>query len=143
MSLGDFLIQVKDRKVQKIYGLPSCVGEIKIGDFRETFIMPLDWWTVGDYETQWLEGIERIKHCDESCLVTTIQDLKKIPLIDWWILYKVGSTVYVQNELIAGDCLQTFLNRGEFNRETCYDFIEPRQTVTEDGEKISEWSFEL
>jgi len=119
-----------------------CKGQICIGKYKEDFEMALDFWSLDEYRQQLHEGLERLKDHNQSCLITNFETTRT-PMIDWWILYKVGSTVYVQNELIAGDCLQTFLNRGEFNRETCYDFIEPRQTVTEDGEKISEWSFEF
>ena len=135
--MNNFSIKVLGNK-----GACFCEGEVRIGEFIESFKMALGSWSLEEYKQQWHEGLERLKNHDQSCLIANIQEFEN-SLVDWWILYKEGNTVYVQNELMAGDCLQAFLTRGEFNRETCYDFIEPRQTVTKDGEKISEWSFEL
>lgn len=146
MSLGDFLIQVKDRKVQKIYGLSSCIGEIKIGEFRETFIMPLDWWTIENYEKQWREGIERIKHCDESCLVTTVQNLETLPQIDWWILYKQDGKIFVYNQMLMNEIIDRLKysveNLSRFTIQTCYSYI-PSHKLFVKNSKVSKWEVTL
>jgi len=143
MSLNDLSIKVKDRKIQKIYGLNSCVGEIKIGDFCESFIMPLNWWAIEDYEKQWKEGIERIKYHDSSCLVTTVQNLDSDPFIDWWVLYKNNKTIIVYNQILLDELLEKskykFENLSLFSIQTCYSYIGPKKLSAKINEKISKW----
>lgn len=146
MSLGDLSIQVKDRKVVKIHGLSSCIGEIKIGEFKETFIMPLDWWTIKDYEKQWQEGIERIKICDESCLVTTVQNLEMSPHIDWWILYKQDGKILIYNQMLIDETIDSLKHKieslSQFTIQTCYSYIPPYKLLTK-NKKVSQWEITL
>jgi len=146
MSLSDLSIQIQDRKVQKIYGLSSCTGEIKIGEFRETFISPLDWWTIEDYEKQWQDGIDRIKHCNESCLVTMAQNLETSPQIDWWILYKKNGKVLIYNQLlideIIGQLKYKIENLSQFTPQTCYSYIPPYKLFAKNS-KASKWEITL
>ena len=116
------------------------MGEISIGGYDETLYMPLDYWTISDYKRQWQEGLERIKTHDQSCLVATTHDLAMRPFIDWWLLYKVGDEVYVQNQLVIGDIYQDQIGNNEFTVDNCYDFIPPRHiNRNEDKDKVSEW----
>ena len=101
--------------------------------------MPLIGWTIKDYEKQWAEGIERIKHENQSCLIATMQDIKDQPFISWWILYKEGNKIFVQNQILLSQLYKEVVGNKPFNEKTCYQFISPRRTITEDGEKISEW----
>jgi len=119
-----------------------CEGQIQIGEFTENFIMSLEVWSLDEYKAQWSEGLERLKTHGQTCLVANLQEIDSC-FIDWWILYREGDIVYVQNELIAGEYLHSVLKGMPFDQETCYSFIEPRCVVTEDGDKISEWSFRM
>jgi hypothetical protein len=49
-----------------INNIPSVWGRITIDDFTERFIMPLEYWSIEDYEKQWREGLDRIKIQDKS-----------------------------------------------------------------------------
>lgn len=136
-----FLIHVIDYNTTISYGMPCCVGEIQINEFKETFDMPTEWWSVEDYKQQWLEGLERIKTHNSSCLVATIQDPTKAPWVNMWVLYKEHDVVYIQNFLLQGKLFIKDLKKMPFTRETCYNFIDPRETLDSDGiTKISEWS---
>lgn len=64
--------------------------------------MPLNWWTIKEYEKQWKEGLERIKSHDKSCLVVSIYDPIQEPQVEWWILYKEGNKIFVQNHRLFG-----------------------------------------
>ena len=139
--LKNISIKVIDKKKQFIYGLPSALGEIRIGSFKEKFIMPLIGWTIKDYEKQWAEGIERIKHETKSCLIATMEDIegRKIPLINWWLLYKKGNQIFIRNNLMFGSNYKKRVGNKIFNAETCYQFI-PRRMMAKKGEpKSSEW----
>ena len=140
--MGIFSIHIYDPVVRISYDMPCCIGEIQIGDFKETFEMPLEYWTIEDYQKQWRAGIERIKTHDNSCLVTELQDPNKAPRAIIWELYKEGDKVYIQNRLLYGRLFHKLLKKRPFTVETCYDFISPRETES-DGDPISEWVIDL
>jgi len=142
MSLADLQIRVVDLKRKKLRGISVCKGEIQIGTFKETFVMPLDSWSVKDYEQQWREGLERIKTHDTSCLVTAIQELKTEPYVDLWILYKDGNMIYIQNHIFdASD--YSGKNLTDFNIQNCYSYLFPRRPFKYDGLNPQEWEVSL
>jgi hypothetical protein len=139
-----FSIEVITKKPKKIYGLLSHEGQITIGDFKETFAMPLNSWKIEQYQQQWKEGLARIKTHDYSCLVSVVQNLNANPLVELWALYKEGNTVFFHNELLNNlivEELKLPLNLSDFNLKTCYELVnEPREITTPEGDKISAWS---
>jgi hypothetical protein len=125
-------------------GFYCLLNNIKINDFQETNSMAVDYWTKEDYQRQWEEGLEKIKIHNVSCLVTSIQNpIKSIPLLNWWVLYKIDNKIIIQNELLYDEVYKEEIGDKLFSPESCYDFIRPRVTHTEDGQKISEWIVEL
>jgi hypothetical protein len=114
-------------------------GEIHIEDYIEGFYIPLEWWSIKDYERQWKEGIARLKNNDTSCLVTTIYDPRIKPFIEWWVLYRIGNKIHIQPQGIFGDLYRERIGIKPFTPNTCYDFIPSRKILTNEGNKISEW----
>jgi hypothetical protein len=136
----DIRVEITSKRPRKIHNVKAYEGRIYIGDFNEHLYIPLDWWTIEDYKRQWKEGLERIKTHDTSCLVVTIHDPGIRKFVDWWTLYKEGNTIYVQNGWLIEDAYEQTVGNKPFTPETCYDFVSPRTTHTEEGDKISEWS---
>jgi CdiI N-terminal domain len=129
-------IHIIDRNPQIIYGLPCAKGEIIIGDFRETFEMPLATGSLHDYERQWHEGIERIQTYIQSCLITNVQGLDtKAPLVNWWLLYKEGSTIFIRNQMLFGKIYREKVGNNPFTLNTCYQYIQERIAKKD----VSEW----
>jgi hypothetical protein len=111
-------------------------GQIRIGDFAELFEASLLYWSVEDYKKQWRQGLSRLLfEQKQSCLITSMYDPSDANFIFWWVLYPEGDTVYIQNHLLFLDQLDT-----AFSLSKLYDYIYPRETINEDGRKISEWS---
>lgn len=135
----DICIKFTEEQPKKLF----AKGEIIIKNFRESFYSSLEYWNIGDYERQWEEGLRRIIINSQSCLVTTVQDPNKYPLIDWWVLYKENGKIFIQNELIVDETYEELINGNSFNVENCYNYIRPRITYTDEGEKISEWNINL
>lgn len=140
-----FGIKIKENKKRK-----PCLGEIKINNFKESFIMSLNDWTMEDYKKQWQAGIDRLKHANSSTLIANAQGLKHLsfekeifPLIEWWILYKVDNKVYIQNKLMCDVIYKKIVGKKPFNAQTCYQFITPRNTHTSEGYEIDEWVMDL
>jgi hypothetical protein len=141
------MISIKVKKTGDIiiHNMPSAIGQIIINEFKENFRIPLISWDLEDYQKQWNEGLERIKHEDNSCLVTAYEDEVAcgLPFANWWILYKEGSQLCIQNHILSPHIYEERVGRKKITPETCYTYIPPRRTHTEDGTKISEWVVNL
>lgn len=137
----NLFIEVKNQKPEIIHGVLAVLGKIYIGDFKETIYIPLDYWSLDDYKRQWKEGLERIKTHDTSCLVATIHDPGIRPYINWWLLYKVGDKVYIQNKLYLSDIYKRQIGDKLFTIDNCYEFITPRRINKgkKEEDKVSEW----
>ncbi len=118
------------------------VGEITIGDFKETFLVSIDNWNKKRYEEQWVRAIERIAYSNvniNSTLVTSIPDFSKEVMIEHWPLYKIDEVVYMQNHR-----LDTVPLKESVTDENIYKFIRPRETFSEStSQPISEWQVSL
>jgi len=111
-------------------------GIIQIGDFDERFNVPIEMWSIPDYKRQWREGIERFLAGEiSSCLVVGMRNPLRGVFINTWSMYVDREQVVFQNQILL--CKQI---RRRFTGHNFYDFIEPRETQTEDGEPISEWT---
>lgn len=142
-KIPDITIGTTTTTLSLVDGLPSCWGEIIINDFKEKFIMSLDSWSLNDYQQQWREGLAKIHQQSQSCLVTSAQNLTTKPLVNWWVLYRHGDTIFIQNHLLFGKRFATKLAKIPFTPATCYDYIPPRETISDDGTPISEWSVKV
>jgi hypothetical protein len=115
------------------------IGEIVLDDFKEKFVIPLDFWSIDQYQAHWIQGIERItKGAFKSCLITALYAPQIAHHIFWWIIYREGQKCIFQNQMFI-------LNNEErnFDPSSPYPFIQDRQTYTEDGLPISEWEIQL
>lgn len=142
----NLFIKVGNKKPKIINNVLAVMGKIHINDFKETIYIPLDLWALDDYKQQWKEGLERIKTHDQSCLVATIHDPNIRPYINWWLLYKVGDKIYIQNCLYLSDIYKNYIGDKIFTVENCYEFIPPRfseDDCNEEGFSVSEWVISL
>ena len=110
-------------------------GQITIGDFTESFMAPLAFWSTSDYQAQWKAGLLRIlKGAAKSCLITEVHSPSGNPHVMWWLLYRSGTSVFIQNNLLLPR------NRGNrFAIQSPYRNIPRRVTMNEEGLRISEW----
>ncbi|MEQ6023600.1 hypothetical protein SOM70_13585 [Streptomyces salinarius] len=118
-------------------GAGEALGCIRVGEFEERFPMSLSYWSVVQYEASWRRCLGLLVEGGPdttSCLVTSITDPANSNFLFCWPLYRSGSVIYVQNSII-------FLNElaEEFAPDEPWRFVEPRSTVDEDGQAISEW----
>lgn len=113
-------------------------ARISIGSFNEVFSVPLSYWTEKEYEQQWIAGLDRIVLESTSCFVTGMRDPENANFIFIWSMYREGEMVYFQNNILFLDEL------GEpFDESNIYRYIPSRETINDEGEKISEWSLQL
>lgn len=105
-------------------------------DFTEDFPMDLTYWSEDNYRDSWTAALHVLDEgrTATTCLISSITDPTNSNFIFCWPLYRDGEDVYVQNSLIFLDELTDEFLPGEPWRS-----VEPRTTVDEDGNKISEW----
>lgn len=115
----------------------DSVGEIKIGDFTETFDMATDYWTIFDYKRQWIDGLRRVVQGKDSSLITSLTDPKSANYIVWWPLYVRGSNVIVHNQLLFLDQLKQ-----NFCIHDPYVHVPTYSNRNDDGDEIwnSSWA---
>jgi hypothetical protein len=111
-------------------------AEIVIGAHKEIAEVPLQYWRRDQYRDQWHGAIERIvSGKPTACLITGMHDPRTANFLMWWPMWREGEIVYIQNQILFMDDI-----RASFNESEPHRFIPKRATVTDDGEKISEWS---
>lgn len=114
----------------------SASGIIKIGDFEEQFIASLDFWSLSDYRSHWFTALKRFQQGEvTSSLITSLTDPNNTNFITWWPIYKVNKTLHFQNQILfMADLKEPFCLDNPFAH------IPERETHTDIGEPISEWS---
>jgi hypothetical protein len=117
----------------------ACYGYIQIGDFREKLEINVSFWMPEDYIAQWNRAILRIVEKDEkSCLITSLSSPQDSNFIFWWPMYRNKDTVFIQNGILFLDEISS-----SFTFENPYEDVPDRETVSEDGEPISEWEISI
>ena len=96
--------------------------------------MPLNYWSLEDYERQWAAGIKRLRTKNRSCLVVSIYNPTTGNFIEWWALYKIKNKVYIRNQILVSDIYKKRIGNKTVTVNNCYNFIAPRA-----GKKVSEW----
>ena len=117
-----------------------AVGRITVGtDFSEKFETDLSYWDRSRYEEDWRTNVRRlVEGAERAVLLTSITAPASANFFFWWPLYRDGETVHVQNQLLFLDELSS-----PFDPARSWDFVADRETVNEDGLRISEWQCSL
>lgn len=111
-------------------------AEISIGDHLELAEVSLQYWQADRYRKQWRDALQGIVlGKPNGCLITGMHDPKNANFLMWWPMWRVGETVYVQNQILFMDKI-----REDFDEDKLERYIPKRITTTSEGEKISEWS---
>ncbi len=117
----------------------SRFGEIRIGDFVEKFEMPVSFWAPQEYRKHWQAALDRIIFvAQKSCLVTSMVDPRHANFIVWWPIYREGSSVIFQNQILFMDKLDS-----PFNPQDPFVHIQDRRVIAENGTPLSEWSVHI
>ena len=121
-------------------GLPrtlnGAVGRIVIGEFVETFTMPLSYWSASDYRRSWRQAFDVLESGPnaKSCLMVSMTDPETSNFLTCWPMYRDMEAVYFRNAIMLLDELEVNIDARE-----PWVPIGPRYTIDEDGNKISEW----
>ena len=127
-----------NKKFSPVRNEMVALGEITLENFAEKFESSLSFWTISDYEKQWIEAAKRILKFDQTAFITDLDNPKTSKFLTWWKAWKIEEKIFMQNQLL-------FLNQlsNSFDIKNPYKFIGDRTTETEDDEQISEWVISL
>jgi hypothetical protein len=135
----EFSIEVLDETASENQ-IPSphsqAVGRIRVGGFTEIFPIDLSFWSVNEYRTSWWRALTALEQVETttSCLISSITDPGRSNFISCWPMYREGDVVYVQNSIILLDELDE-----AFDPQEPWRYVQPRCSVDEDGNRVSEW----
>lgn len=123
----------------EMFNEEGVVGQITIDSFSERFFSPVVWWTEDQYRSDWRRNIENfLGGADKAILLTMMYDLKNTNFLLAWTLYSAeeqDTTVYVQNHMVFAE---NFVSISDADR--LVEAVHERETTTEDGCQISEWT---
>lgn len=109
-------------------------GEIQIDDFKELFHSDFSFWSKLDYENHWIKASEELSGGNAVCFITSITDPNNSNFIRSWACYPINGDLVFQEQILFLEELNRPLNLNEPHSNTL-----PYESVTEDGDKISEW----
>jgi CdiI N-terminal domain len=100
-----------------------------IGDFTETFVVPLGFWGEADYRASWRRAFEVLEGdpCAVSCLMASMTDPVTSNFLICWPMYREGEDVYVQNAIVLLDEIE-----GPFDPGAPWGSLGPRRGMDDD-----------
>jgi hypothetical protein len=116
----------------------NLAGKITIGDFYESLIIPINFWSEEDYISQWKSALSEVLSSTEtqSALIVQMFDPEDMECVISWPLYRSGDTIYIQNRIILPEHIG-----GPFILENLKEYIGQREASSEDEKfgPVSEW----
>lgn len=110
------------------------LGSIQIDDFKESFQADLSFWSKSDYEHHWDRATQALNKGSPVVFITSITDPMTSNFIRSWACYPTSGDLIFQEQILFLDDLEK-----PFNLEKPHSNCLPYESVTEDGEGISEW----
>lgn len=115
----------------------EAFGRITVGDFSERFLMSLSYWSPEDYERHWHAALLRLATTPDatSCLISSTTRPTDSNFVFCWPLYRERDVVHVQIRIL-------FLHEldGQLDLEQPWTVLGVRESVTDEGVAISEWT---
>ena len=113
-------------------------GRLTLGHFREEFQAPLVDWAPGDYAAHWLESAQRLLKGAPVAVFLTHMVRADAAYHVGWPAWRVGDRVQVQERLFLREQLN-----GVFDPEYPEVHVGPRQEISVEGNRISQWELGL
>jgi hypothetical protein len=113
----------------------SGKGVIKIDSFEEYFECDLSYWTQDQYEKHWQLAEETINQGNKACFITSITNPDNSNFVRTWACYPIQNKLVFQEVILFLDDLPF-----TFNTKSPHLNVQAYESVTEDGDKISEWT---
>jgi hypothetical protein len=112
----------------------SNQGEIQIDSFVESFDSDQSFWSQQQYKEQWKSASTRLKQGLPSLFITSITEPENSNFIRTWVCYPIDGELVFQERILFLDELEI-----PFNIENPHQNIDPYNSISDDGDPISEW----
>ena len=113
--------------------LGNRVGSIAIDSHIERFRSPVAYWSLRDYERQWIEAAHRLLADYDTVFLTSVADPAQVEVIRGWPMWREDEIIYVHERLFVLNQLEA-----KFDPAEPYSHVGARQQISADG-RISEW----
>lgn len=131
--MGMAIIITSKNPNPSLYDMPHASfdfsGEMEYCD------LPLQYWSLGDYYTQWIQALTRVRdQLLPAALITSIFDSDVAANVVAWVMFPLADgVVAIQQRIVLRNKLF-----GQGNAID-YDMLRTRETADEDGNTVSEW----
>lgn len=114
----------------------DLLGEIQIGDFAEKLHVATDYWEPRQYQEQWDDALSRLlSGAEKGAFITSLDDPRAAGGRAFlWLFYRGGADVVFQHQLLFLDDFGA-----PFDPHAAERWVPERETVSEEGDPISEW----
>jgi len=107
------------------------LGIITLGEVTEGFSASLSYWSINDYQKQWLEAGRRLLEPDShSAFITCMYDPETANFVHWWPAWRGRGPVVFQEQLL-------FIGAKEGDPN--YSFSAARFSIINPYEAVSDW----
>ena len=118
---------------------PGAAGLLVMGESKEGFCSSLYHWSKRQYESQWQRAFDvLLNESPKAALIIEYIRPDAASQLEWWDMYREGETVYLQNQVLFYAQL-----REPFSLDAPFASLRDRETISADGQPISEWSVAL
>jgi len=116
-------------------GVPAAPGRLVLEKSMEEFLANLHLWGKSDYESHWTRELKTLLDGNPKvALVVSYNDPHPDSNMEIWRAYRDGELVHFQNQLPWYSDLPKEFEISEMSR-----YIQDREIVTAEGNRISEW----
>jgi len=107
------------------------LGNITLGEVTEGFTASLSFWSIKDYQKQWLEAARRLLETDSpSAFISCMYDPEKANFINWWPVWRTSPFAVFQEQLF-------FMNQDSEDEEG--KSLEVRFSLTNPYASVADW----
>jgi len=136
---GMFSIGFTDEPVEYPYDdvtIAAAPGLLVMGKTFEGFLANLALWDKQAYEAHWLHELKSIfDGASKATLIVSYDDPKLSYNMEIWPVYRDGDWIRLQNRLLFYESLPANFFVTEIS-----SYLRDRETMNEEGQKLSEWS---
>lgn len=75
-------------------------GVLSVGDLRESFFSPTDYWQVEDYQRSWAENLALVRQRENGYFATEVTDPPRSALFMVWPVVWVRGVAYLTQKLV-------------------------------------------
>ncbi|NOX29811.1 MAG: hypothetical protein GXP35_07170 [Actinobacteria bacterium] len=95
-------VRFKTLHEDRVFGSSRCCveGVLSVGDLRESFLSPTDYWQIDDYQRSWAENLALIRQRENGYFATDVTDPPSAALLIVWPVVWSRGVAYLTQKLV-------------------------------------------